>query len=58
MKQVKTEQQKEGESLSVNLAKLLFTGKLIVRSGTVSDDLIDRGSKRVTFFVKENKNDE
>lgn len=58
MTEKKTQQQKEGENLLVKLAKALFSGKLIVRSGTVADDLIDRGSKRVTFFVKEKKNDE
>lgn len=56
MTEKKTKQQSDGENLLVQLVKALFSKRIYIRSGTVSDDLIERGSKRVTFFVKEKKN--
>lgn len=53
MKRRKTEQQKEGESLFKKLWKLFINKKYEIRSATLTDELANKGGKRVVIFFQE-----
>jgi hypothetical protein len=53
----KTLQEKEGENILIWLAKQFLTGVFRIRAANVTDEMVGKGNKRVTFYIKEKNND-